>query len=93
MENLVFIFSNKKELKRKKMNNGKEIHSKIYLIYKEFLINNFELKKFDFKILKIIINVIHLTKSQELSLFLYKSMNILKNFESHKEKKKKKSNK
>jgi len=93
VENLVFIFSNKKELKRKKMNNGKEIHSKIYLIYKEFLINNFELKKFDFKILKIIINVIHLTKSQELSLFLYKSMNILKNFESHKEKKKKKSNK
>jgi hypothetical protein len=79
-ESLIFTY-NEKELKSKINKNGKEIQSRIYLIYKELFINNFELEKLDFKkTCKIIINVFDASNSEELSLFLYKSMNILKQF-------------
>ena len=79
-ENLIFTY-NEKEIKYKKINNGKEIQSRIYLTYKDLSSNNFELEKLDFKkTYKIIINVFDTSNSEELSLFLYKSMNILRQF-------------
>jgi hypothetical protein len=77
-DSLIFTY-NEKEIKYKIIRKGKEIHSRIYLIYKELSTNNFELEKLDFKkTSKVIINVFDSPNSGELSLFLNKSMNVLK---------------
>ena len=79
-ENLILAY-NGKEIKFKIIHNGKAILNRIYLIYKELSTNNFEIEKLDFKkMYKVIINVIDAMKSEEISLFLYKSMNVLKKF-------------
>jgi hypothetical protein len=79
-DSLIFTY-NEKEIKYKIIRKGKEIHSRIYLIYKELSTNNFELEKLDFKkTSKVIINVFDSPNSGELSLFLNKSMNVLKIF-------------
>ena len=81
-DNFIFIYD-KKEKKFKKISNGKEIHNTIYSVYKDFSSTNFELEKLDFKkACRVILNIYDLTKSkEELSLFLYKSINVLKKLE------------
>lgn len=94
---LFFTYDDGKEKNYPLISKEIDIHTKLYLIYKEFSKNNFDIEKFEFKKLYIIVNAFYFIKTKynnnELSLFLYKSISILKKFELELKKYKKKTNK